>query len=937
MALKTGEAEITQTTEFASINPDKQDRIGSMNRNTPSIGYIDLLQDIRTRSAKRFYNRNKKGVLRVYKTARAGATTTLEIASYLLHEKVVLIEPTNKIIDETVKADVEVIFKEIPEIKQPRIIHVQPNHKCEFYIRDKIEAKEAAKAIKAAAEVARKVMNEAKEDEYKASKAEYETLQTKFIELEAKCEALHRLQSVPRHEFCGEMCEHFLICEFADVLRNPDADIIALTYDKIANLMLTAENESEESEEETVNQRIRDIIFSAKNFIADETHWLEFNKSAGFTVEIRELDALTKWWNKRKLIIAKYLPKIEEANKYPEIIKTLSFIGQIHSSIEIKETINKTAESAQDEEYYNKHIVNSVTKTPYEILDEGEKPKSSYPALVLENYNMILSGDFRKFKLTVTDLNNIYALNEIANAQLLQATASRDQKHIMVNLADAKQIKIQMLTDFFRTIQDFGDKRIILTTATFGTYNYNKLFYRGTKIKDVFFGKNGDPFNTTTKQAIFLHNKRFTSDESCYDRSIKGNLEEIVDVLTTVLDEFGDDNCMFISINIQTAGLIKDALKRAGYEHEVTYYRSVETVGVKSNCRVIVAIGAAYTKKNAFDGITKNRAESDMKALEAMIANVVQAMSRAKDPNGKVPSACLMLGVTYDTAYSIFTQGANKKINLTPTGFDVTCDRELPKPKLYTWTDKADVIRRMRKHLSKGSETATFSEKLSSRTEGLVMLSEIKVAGNFSENINSCEKQSNSLIHKCMSYNLISFFYYIIYIDGKRWTTKIKSINRINAFSNFEPAGFLSASMKMASDTEDSILKNVAFHENLDKYTCVISESQYIRHKNGKEPIKAEIVSKDDMVSFILFDDIKTVKDTNNLWQYLAHLKYGECEPMITFDPKAKTHGVWIFIEPINAKLAKRIAKTVIEKVEKKYRIKLNCNIYPKYTSLKAP
>src|SRR5665647_1381062 len=178
MALKTGEAEITQTTEVASINPDKQDRIGSMNKNTPSIGYTTLLQDIRTRSAKRFYNRNKKGVLRVYKTARAGATTTLEIASYLLHEKVVLIEPTNKIIDETVKADVEVIFKEIPEIKQPRIIHVQPNHKCEFYIRDKIEAKEPVKAIKAATEVARKVMNEAKEDEYKASKAEYETLQT---------------------------------------------------------------------------------------------------------------------------------------------------------------------------------------------------------------------------------------------------------------------------------------------------------------------------------------------------------------------------------------------------------------------------------------------------------------------------------------------------------------------------------------------------------------------------------------------------------------------------------------------------------------------------------------------------------------------------------------------------------------------------------------
>jgi hypothetical protein len=746
------------------------------------------------------------------------------------------------------------------------------------------------------------------------------------------------LKSVPRREECGEECQYFETCEFIDILRNPEADIIALTYDKIANLMLVSENESDDTEEESeepkeesVNHRIRDIILGARNFIADETHWLEFNKSTGVTVEIRELDALTKWWNKKKLRITKYLPKIEESAKYPEFLKTVRFIGQIYSSIEIKETVNRTAESAQADDYYNKHILNSVSKAPYKIIGKDEEPKSSYPALVLENYNVVMSGDFRRFGISVTDLNNIYALNEIANATLLHATATRDQNLIAVNLSDSKQIRIQMLADFFKTIQDFGDRRIILTTATFGTYNYNKLFHKGTEIKGVFFGRNGDPLNTTSKQAIFTHNKRFTSDESCYDRSIKGNLEEIVDILTTVLDEFGDDNCMLMAINIKTAVLVKNALKKAGYNHEVTYYRSVETVGVKSNCRVIVAIGAAYTKKNAFDGITKNREEADLKALESMVANVVQAMSRAKDPDGVIPSACLMLGVTYETAYSIFTQGTNKKINITPTGFDVTCDRELPRPKLFDWIDKAETIRQMRKHLKIEKE----AEKSNSRSKASVMLAEKKVTGNISKNKNIYWKQSNSTIHNLLSHNLISFLYYIY--------NRRQKVNHQNEFEQLDsrfleknPAGSSSASMKVAMDSEDSFLDTINIDESLNKFTCVISESQYSRHKNGKEPIKVEIISTDNMVNFILFENIKTRGDLNRLLERLALLKSIDCKSLITFDPKTESYGVWVFMEPINAKQAKRIARAVKERVEKKYRIKLDCQIYPRYTTYKS-
>jgi hypothetical protein len=155
-------------------------------------------------------------------------------------------------------------------------------------------------------------------------------------------------------------------------------------------------------------------------------------------------------------------------------------------------------------------------------------------------------------------------------------------------------------------------------------------------------------------------------------------------------------------------------------------------------------------------------------------------------------------------------------------------------------------------------------------------------------------------------------------------------------FFEKNPAGFSSASMKVANDSEDSFLGTSNNCESLGKFTCVISESQCTRHINGKEPIKVEIVSTDNMVNFILFDDIKTVKDTRNLWQYLTHMKSGPFEPLITFNPKTETYGAWLFVEPVNAKVAKRIAKTIIGKVEKKFKIKLNCSIYPQYTSFKS-
>jgi hypothetical protein len=101
-------------------------------------------------------------------------------------------------------------------------------------------------------------------------------------------------------------------------------------------------------------------------------------------------------------------------------------------------------------------------------------------------------------------------------------------------------------------------------------------------------------------------------------------------------------------------------------------------------------------------------------------------------------------------------------------------------------------------------------------------------------------------------------------------------------------------------------------------------------HKTGQVPLKIKIISKENMVSFILFDNITNKNDLDRLRSYLATIK---CNPMITYNPKNEAYGAWIFTEVIHAKEAKRISREIIKNIYKIGRIKHNYDIYPHYVS----
>jgi len=131
-----------------------------------------------------------------------------------------------------------------------------------------------------------------------------------------------------------------------------------------------------------------------------------------------------------------------------------------------------------------------------------------------------------------------------------------------------------------------------------------------------------------------------------------------------------------VATNLKTAKKFEKGLEKAGYHHEVDYYRSDKTIGVKSDSRVMILIGAAYPPANAFDVVTTNKEESKTLMYENMQADTYQCLSRVKDPEGRKDSLVFALGITEDEMRGICTWGDNRTIQDNT----VTCDKKLPMP-----------------------------------------------------------------------------------------------------------------------------------------------------------------------------------------------------------------------------------------------------------------
>lgn len=812
----------------------------------------ELENDRRLRAAHRIYDRHRSGILKVFKTVRAGATTSLVLESYLRKEKVTIAVSTHEEADETILSTVRWLCNQYGK-KQPRIVKVQSNQHCTYNV------------------------------EYRES-----------LPYGHKREQYTQLLVKPRREGCGEECPHFHNCEVMDIIRNGStADIIVILHDKLSNLLHPVDYD-----DEGLNAIIIDRLLECQNIIIDESHKIEQSESDGMVAKTSEQEN-NKWQKvENKVIKGKYIPIIKERNpknskklKYPEFANVIKYLSKILFDTEVRATIDRAEAEAKADDYYLRHIKHEITR-PLELqkLDIIRKENLIiYPALVSEFHEMIKNDDFLKFFISASEMMQILTYANVINARQLQATISRDELHTQVLLSDSRIHKLTLIGDFLKRAAENGDKRIIFTTATFSSFDYRQFFKRGVTIQDVTFGRGGDPMGTVSKHRIYNYHMPLSSN-SFWKNSIKNNLPEIMEILETAIDLFGIGNLFICTMNKKNAILIEDALKDAGYYTEVHYYQGSKTQGVQCGQRIGIFVGGGYIPVYARAGSTDSYEEAYRKARETFFCNSWQAIERVKDPDGIALSAAITLMPIEDVIEM------NEFINR----YDIMkCKSLVAMPKVLDLG--ADVY----------AGLINVRSNLTSGARGSTSTNDKNFAQNFSENFESNKQQSNCANGKLLSKRNIGF-YYVLYNIQVNFDKKCEKTEQL------DERDFVQGSVHLATLSRPIV--ELADADSSDD--TGFTDSEWHWHVEGRKPLYAEIIAKNDTVRFINFSNL-TRSSANKIARYM---KSNDLWGVVTLD-KQGTYGIWLFTEPVQARVAKFVAKSIMTGAG------IKCEYQPKFSA----
>jgi hypothetical protein len=142
--------------------------------------------------------------------------------------------------------------------------------------------------------------------------------------------------------------------------------------------------------------------------------------------------------------------------------------------------------------------------------------------------------------------------------------------------------------------------------------------------------------------------------------SFKMNMEEITNSIMKIKREFGE--IKIFAMNAELAGNIRKALILK--KGEVDYYNSERSMGVESDCRVMITVGVAHKPTNLYDVMTEGVEDSYIMYQESMQEDTWQAINRVKDPEGKKPSIVFMLGTNAELCKKVSTWGMNRVIRV---------------------------------------------------------------------------------------------------------------------------------------------------------------------------------------------------------------------------------------------------------------------------------
>lgn len=454
---------------------------------------------------------------------------------------------------------------------------------------------------------------------------------------------LAKLPILPLADKC-DGCKEYDACPVTAILRGKGTDGMVLTYDKLAALMLASGTRPN-----TMAENILKIISKSQNAVFDEIHELQYGKSVSMTVYD------DKTYDKH-IDISKY---IQISSKFRYITSIIIQFKQFLDDTDTKISILKAFQGAESEDYW-KHKLSITLDNKYNEIDflTGCDPNKALMGTYAEIIE--LTKHKNEYDLTMHDIVSIYTMMRIILNEKIVIHSIRDRGKIKVNLVAVDKLYTSMIKSFVMSIQN-KINRVMLTSATICSHDYDSYFLADTKTKKILFGANGDPMQTNSKMFILADNKKYSTIGRC---SRYNRLEEIVSKIKTILEIYGKDECIIITLSIREAGELEKYLKSIGIEKKVTYYKAPEMMGVSSKSRIMIAVGVADKPSNAYDAITDTKEESLVLREESMHCDTWQAWSRVKDPQGKDVSLVFALGCSVDQCENIVDWGIGRSIEI---------------------------------------------------------------------------------------------------------------------------------------------------------------------------------------------------------------------------------------------------------------------------------
>jgi hypothetical protein len=437
-----------------------------------------------------------------------------------------------------------------------------------------------------------------------------------------------KLPILPLPRAC-EKCSFYNECDFTAVVRSGDTklDGIGITYDKLNSIILSSS---------MMAKKFKEKIYEMDVFLFDEVHRYETPDMVSVTM-YPHLD----------LGVYK---KVFNGEKYKVITEVLGKFSILkHEDIgedAIRQLVTEAEEASMQKG--SKHY--AATQIIQDAALSTKMVSAALKELIVVMINrsglMLSIGD-------VLMLSNIILL--MSNETLVLRYIRENGEHrVFLSAEDGLLASTKrFITEIKEQTESFAycDKKIILTTATFGDMDYTETFglHGEAVMPDVMHGN----------EKMTIYADIFNLDSINYSRKYR---DRIVDAAKKYSEMY--EGIRFICPSIKIKNWLYHRLLDMDIKINVDYYRSDRTIGVASKERRCVCVGAPVSPTNAMDGISSGYDESQRKRINGDHAAFYQAISRFKDPAGIEESFIYCIGITEDNIEKMATWGRNRCLEM---------------------------------------------------------------------------------------------------------------------------------------------------------------------------------------------------------------------------------------------------------------------------------